>query len=284
VQFHWDRLGNKDENSSCWVRVAQVWAGKRWGASFWPRIGQEVIVAFLEGDPDQPIIVGSIYNADQMPPYLGEGPDGKHRHDPKLSGVKTCSTPGGNGFNEIRFDDTKGKEQLFLRAENTMDVHVNGSQQVSVGGDRGLTVGGSCLQRVEQDKCTDVLGSCIVTAESTHELTAGTELLMGAPNINAHAKLVISLKADQAVFVRGDGGIGLVSGGSFINITPTGIWINAPEVHINSGSEAMQTPKYQYLARVPPASADDAVSGFPSAPGVAIAPPRPKPGPAAGSA
>src|SRR5439155_5175048 len=118
VQFHWDREGKNNVDSSCWIRVAQPWAGKRWGASFWPRIGQEVVVDFLEGDPDQPIITGSVYNADQMPPYLGDGPDGKHRHDPKLSGIKTCSTSGGNGFNEIRFDDTKGKEQLFLRAEN----------------------------------------------------------------------------------------------------------------------------------------------------------------------
>ncbi|TMQ32333.1 MAG: type VI secretion system tip protein VgrG, partial [Planctomycetota bacterium] len=78
VQFHWDREGKNNADSSCWVRVAQVWAGKRWGASFWPRIGQEVIVAFQEGDPDQPIIVGSVYNADQMPPYLGKGLDSKH--------------------------------------------------------------------------------------------------------------------------------------------------------------------------------------------------------------
>src|SRR5467141_2286578 len=73
VQFHWDRQGKYDEGSSCWVRVGQLWAGRRWGASFWPRVGQEVIVTFLEGDPDQPIIVGSVYNADQMPPYLGDG-------------------------------------------------------------------------------------------------------------------------------------------------------------------------------------------------------------------
>ena len=84
VQFHWDRQGKNDTDSSCWVRVAQPVAGRRWGASFWPRIGQEVIVDFLEGDPDQPIIVGSVYNADQMPPYLGDGPDSKHKNDNKV--------------------------------------------------------------------------------------------------------------------------------------------------------------------------------------------------------
>src|SRR5262249_13014228 len=117
VQFHWDRQGKYDANSSCWIRVAQAWAGRRWGTSFWPRIGQEVIVDFLEGDPDQPIIVGSVYNADQMPPYLGKGPDPKHPNDNKLTGVKSNTTLGGVGFNEFRFDDTKDKQQVFIHAE-----------------------------------------------------------------------------------------------------------------------------------------------------------------------
>jgi type VI secretion system secreted protein VgrG len=212
-----------------------------------------------------------------MPPYLGDGPDSKHPHDPKLSGVKTCSTPGGNGFNEIRFDDTKGKEQLFLRAENTMDVHVNGSQQVSVGGDCSLTVGGNCLERVAKNKSTEVLGNIVDGAHGIHEVVAGGDLLMGGKSINLSANLVISLKAGQAVFIKGDGGIGLVAGGSFINIMPDGIWINGPEVHINSGGKAMETPKYDYPEATAPAGADDAVTGFPSAPGARIAPPRPQP-------
>jgi len=104
VQFPWDRQGKNDPDSSCWIRVGQIWAGKRWGASFWPRVGQEVIVAFEEGDPDQPVIVGSVYNADQMPPYLGDGPDPRHKKDNKVSGIKSNTTPGGQGYNEIRFD------------------------------------------------------------------------------------------------------------------------------------------------------------------------------------
>src|SRR5262249_3515229 len=105
VQFHWDREGKHDGSSSCWVRGATPVAGKRWGATHVPRVGQEVVVDFLEGDPDRPIIVGSVYNADQMPPYLGDGPDPHHKHDPKVSGVKSNSTPDGKGFNELRFDD-----------------------------------------------------------------------------------------------------------------------------------------------------------------------------------
>ncbi len=142
VQFHWDREGKNDADSSCWVRVAQPIAGRRWGASFWPRIGQEVIVDFLEGDPDQPIIVGSVYNADQMPPYLGDGPDGKHKNDNKLTGFKSNTTLGGDGFNEWRFDDTKGKEQVFLHAERNMDTRVKNDSMESVGSNKHLTVGG----------------------------------------------------------------------------------------------------------------------------------------------
>jgi len=160
VQFHWDREGKNNADSSCWVRVAQVWAGKRWGTSFWPRIGQEVIVDFLEGDPDQPIIVGSVYNADQMPPYLGQGPDSNHKNDNKVSGVKTNSTKGGVGFNELRFDDTKSKEQIFIHAERNIDTRVKNDCMERILGNRHLIVGaekdgnksGDQLEKIYQDK------------------------------------------------------------------------------------------------------------------------------------
>ena len=142
VQFHWDRDGKNDPKSSCWIRVAQLLAGRRWGSSFLPRIGQEVVVAFEEGDPDCPIVVGVVYNPDQMPPYLGDGPDAKHRNDKNLSGVKSNTTLGGAGFNEWRFDDTKGKEQVFVHAEKDLDVRVKATSRASVGAAAHLTVGG----------------------------------------------------------------------------------------------------------------------------------------------
>jgi type VI secretion system secreted protein VgrG len=142
VQFHWDREGKSNLDSSCWVRVAQPVAGRRWGASFWPRIGQEVVVDFLEGDPDQPIIVGSVYNADQLPPYLGGGLDSKHKNDNKVSGFKTNTTLGGQGYNELRFDDAKGKEQVFVHGERNMDVRVKNESMEQVGSHRHLIVGG----------------------------------------------------------------------------------------------------------------------------------------------
>ncbi|WP_419807510.1 type VI secretion system Vgr family protein [Sphingomonas sp.] len=160
VQFYWDRVHQKNENSSCRIRVAQPVAGKRWGASFWPRIGQEVVVSFLEGDPDQPLVIGSVYNGDNKPPYLGGGPDPKHAKDPNVSGFKTNSTPGGKGFSELRFDDTAGKEQVFLRSQATLDVQVLGTSNESVGGDHNTSIGwekdgrrgGDHRQLVHQDQ------------------------------------------------------------------------------------------------------------------------------------
>jgi type VI secretion system secreted protein VgrG len=144
-QFHWDREGKSDADSSCWIRVTQPWAGKRWGAFFIPRIGQEIIIDFLEGDPDQPIGVGCVYNPDQAHPYLGDGPDTSnrqnHKQDPKLCGVKTNTTPGGVGFNEWRFDDTKGQEQVWIHAEKDKDLRVKNDRRELIIHDTHLIVG-----------------------------------------------------------------------------------------------------------------------------------------------
>ncbi len=117
VQFHWDRLGKKDDKSSCWVRVSQGWAGKGWGAFFLPRIGQEVVVTFLDGDPDRPLVTGAVYNAEQVVPYSLPG-------DMTKSTVKTKSTTkgGANDFNELRFEDKKGNEEIYLQAQKDMKV------------------------------------------------------------------------------------------------------------------------------------------------------------------
>lgn len=136
LQFHWDRYGQSDENSSCWVRVSQTWAGKNWGAMHIPRIGQEVIVEFLEGDPDRPIVTGRVYNGEQIPPY--SLPANKTQ-----SGVKSRSSKGGSGanFNEIRMEDKKGEEQLYIHAEKNQDNIVENDETTSVGHDRTETVG-----------------------------------------------------------------------------------------------------------------------------------------------
>ena len=218
VQFHWDRLGKKDADSSCWIRVAQQWAGKRWGASFWPRIGQEVVVDFLEGDPDQPIIVGSVYNADQMPPYLGDGLDSKHKNDNKLTGVKSNTTKGGAGFNEWRFDDTKGKEQIFMHAERNMDVRVKNESMERVVANRHLIVGnekdgkksGDQKEKIFQDKHLHVLRHQQEKIEGNAYLTIGKGQADGGNHLIVIEKSRFEHIGDQEQL--------LVDGGQFVSI------------------------------------------------------------------
>jgi type VI secretion system secreted protein VgrG len=134
IQFHWDRQGKLNEDSSCWVRVSQLWAGPQWGRMFLPRIGQEVVVDFIEGDPDRPIITGRLYNGANLVPY--ELPAEKTK-----STIKSNSSLGGDGYNELRFEDEKNKEQLFVHAERNMDVHVKNDSFENILHDRHQTIG-----------------------------------------------------------------------------------------------------------------------------------------------
>ena len=151
VQFHWDRDEPRNADSSCWVRVATSWAGRQWGAIHIPRIGHEVVVDFLEGDPDQPIIVGSVYNADQMPPYTL--PDNKTQ-----SGIKSRSTANGgpSNYNEFRFEDKKGKEQVLLHAEKDLSTTVENDESRSVGHDRSTEIGHDDTLHVAHDETITV--------------------------------------------------------------------------------------------------------------------------------
>jgi type VI secretion system secreted protein VgrG len=151
VQFHWDRYGKRDENSSCWVRVSHPWAGSNWGMVAIPRIGQEVIVDFLEGDPDQPMITGRVYNADQMPPYDLPA-------NATQSGVKSRSSKGGAGANanEIRMEDKKGSEQLLIHAEKNQDIEVENDETHWVGHDRKKTIDNDETTLVKHDRTETV--------------------------------------------------------------------------------------------------------------------------------
>ena len=167
VQFHWDRYGKADENSSCWMRVSQSWAGKQWGAIYLPRIGQEVIVEFLEGDPDRPLITGRVYNGEAMPPY--DLPAEKTK-----STLKSNSSKGGGGFNEIRFEDKKGDEQVFIHAEKDEDIRVKNDAREWIGNERHLTVKKDQLELVEGDKHSTVKGDRLSTVKGDHgETTKG---------------------------------------------------------------------------------------------------------------
>jgi type VI secretion system secreted protein VgrG len=153
VHFHWDRQGPKTDKSSCWVRVSHPWAGKNFGAVHIPRIGQEVIVGFLEGDPDQPIITGRVYNAEQMPPW--ELPANATQ-----SGILTRSSKGGGygNANAIRFEDKAGSEQVWIHAEKNQDIEVENDETHWVGHDRSKTIDHDETTQVKHDR-TETVGN-----------------------------------------------------------------------------------------------------------------------------
>lgn len=165
VQFHWDRYGAFDENSSCWIRVSQLWAGKEWGGIHIPRITQEVLVSFLEGDPDRPVITGRVYNDENKPPYSLEA-------NKTQSGIKSRSSKGGgpDNFNEIRMEDKKGSEELYIHAEKNHTNITENDRSEDVGHDRSLHVGHDKSEKIDNNKT--------ITVDGTH-----TETIKKATNI-----------------------------------------------------------------------------------------------------
>ena len=164
VQFPWDREGKYDADSSCWIRVATIWAGKGWGVIHIPRIGQEVVVDFLEGDPDQPIIIGSVYNADHMPP-------GKLPKEGMVSGLMSRSTPGAgpSNFNGMRANDTKGKESLTVQAEYDMTTLVKHDDKQTVVLDRKIDVTGKHDETITKNTTITIL-----EGKYSHDVQKGT--------------------------------------------------------------------------------------------------------------
>ncbi|MBP9752996.1 MAG: type VI secretion system tip protein VgrG [Proteobacteria bacterium] len=133
VKFHWDFRGTEDEKSSCWIRVAQNWAGSQWGGVVIPRIGMEVVVSFMDGDPDRPLVMGCVYNGEQKPPYASK--------DPTKSTFKTSSSKGDDGNNELRFDDKKDHEEIYIHAQKDMNIEIEDSRtEEIIEGDDSLTI------------------------------------------------------------------------------------------------------------------------------------------------
>nr|WP_253902910.1 type VI secretion system tip protein TssI/VgrG [Corallococcus exiguus] len=216
VQFHWDRKGARDETSSCFLRVAQVWAGLGWGSVFLPRIGMEVLVDFLEGDPDRPIVVGSVYNGKNTPPYAL--PEHKTR-----STIKTSSSKGGDGFNELRFEDAKDAEEIFLHAQkdfNEVVLHnhstsvkasqtnsVDGSQTETVGGDQSMTVHGQRTKTVDKDETTTVKGKRTETVAQDEKITiqaTRTEEVTGQETLTLHGGRDSTVNTLEKLVVTGN--------------------------------------------------------------------------------
>lgn len=202
VQFHWDRYGKRDENSSCWVRVSQAWAGKNWGSIHIPRIGQEVIVSFLEGDPDCPIITGRVYNAAEMPPY--ELPANQTQ-----SGIKSRSTKSGStdNFNEIRFEDKKGSEQLYIHAEKNQDIVVENDETHSVGHDRKKDIGNDETTTVGHDRDESVGNNETITigVNRTEKVGSNETITIGANrkiNVGASENATVARQRTHTVGIN----------------------------------------------------------------------------------
>ena len=225
VKFPWDRSEKEDENSSCWIRVAQVWAGQAWGAMFIPRIGQEVVVEFLEGDPDRPLVTGRVYNAETTVPY--PLPDNKTR-----STIKSNSSQGGGGFNELRFEDKKDNEEVFFHAQKDYNRVVLNNETIKVKkdstttiqeGSRALTVQqGNDAHEVTQGNQSIKVGQgnqivTISTGDQTTHVTAGTS----------------TLEAGQKILLK--------VGGNSIEITQQGITIKGVQVKVTADTTLEMT-------------------------------------------
>ena len=172
LQFHWDRYGKKDENSSCWIRVSQVHAGKGFGGVDIPRMGEEVIVSFEEGDPDRPIVTGRVYNGDNKAP---NGLPAKKM----VSGLKSNSTPGGGGDNTIMLDDTKGKEQILIHGQYNMDTTVDNNQTTTVHNNRTDKIDVDDSETVGGKQTIHVVGNQKTNVDANRDETVGgTETIM----------------------------------------------------------------------------------------------------------
>lgn len=217
VQFHWDRLGKVDEGSSCWVRVAQASAGKEWGGIQIPRIGNEVVVNFLEGNPDRPLITGSVYNASNKPPYALPA-------NQTQSGIKTRSSKGGNAdnFNEIRLEDKKGSEQIFIQAEKDFELLVKNDRKKTIQHDEITIVEHDRTETVEHNEKITIKGSRHEAVHGNEKITisgkreeevkgdekitiAGklAEAIAGDVNIDLGAKLTENIGADVSISIGG---------------------------------------------------------------------------------
>lgn len=209
VQFHWDRDGKHDDNSSCWIRVSQLWVGNGWGGFHLPRVGQEVLVDFLEGDPDRPIIIGQLHNGVNRPPY--PLPAQRSR-----SCIKSSSTPGGEGYNELRFEDRKGEEEVFIHAERRQVNRVEEDSREWVGQDRHVEVGRDRFETVSRDQQLTVRGAVTVTVGADfQQKVAGKHTLQAGQEIHLAAGGELVLEAGAQITMQ--------VGGSQIIINPGGI-------------------------------------------------------------
>ncbi|MBB60064.1 MAG: type VI secretion system tip protein VgrG [Pseudomonas sp.] len=255
VQFHWDREGQADDKTSCWLRVSSSWAGDRYGGIAIPRIGMEVLVTFLEGDPDQPLVTGCLYHAEHVVPY--ELPANKTR-----TVFKTLSSPGGGSYNELRIEDRKGAEQIYLHAQRDWDENIEHDQKIRVGHERHDTVGANSYSEYKAeehrtthgDRKNEVRANDHLTIGNSQHLRIGTGQFVEAGNeIHYYAGSKVVIDAGMELSASG--------GGSFLKLDPSGVTLSGSTIRMNSGGAAGKGAGIQVQAPARPNAADTDQAG-----------------------
>ena len=268
VQFFWDRYGK----TSCWARVSTPWAGKGYGFQNMPRIGEEVLVQFIEGDPDRPVVVGRVHNAQNMPPFQLPA-------SANFTGLKTQSIDSGGKsvsgkWNELRFDDTDGKEQIYLQAQFNHDKRVLNDDKTWIGNESHFYVKGDAFAKYDGDHHVQttgdhnesVTGKLSLNITSDIHLKSGTKFLVDGGD-------EVHLKADKKVVIESTTMVSLVCGGNFITIGPSGVDIKGAMVNVNTGGSKGDGSD---ISPQPPKAGKDAMTstgGSPTAQPTAPTPP-----------
>jgi type VI secretion system secreted protein VgrG len=257
VQFWWDRTRPPNQTDNTLLRVAQAWAGSGWGTYFWPRINDEVLIDFIDGDPDAPIVVGSLYNGVNKPKY---NPATEYTR----SGVLTRSSKGGGAANanELRFEDKAGGEQIFLNAEKDMDHRIERDYRKYVGGKDSLIVKGCRYEKITGDRHSGILGNCAANVGQNYSLYVGENQAEEVGiNYSLSAGSEVHVKAGMMLIVESGLEICLKAAGSSITIGPTGVNISGALTMIEGvGSSIVATPG-TIIVPESPDEADDGTKG-----------------------
>ncbi|WP_394125609.1 type VI secretion system tip protein TssI/VgrG [Vibrio hepatarius] len=240
LHFPWDRYSNGDEHSSCWVRVSQSWAGSQYGMVALPRVGQEVIVSFLNGDPDQPIVTGRTYNANNPAPY--ELPEHKTKT------VFRTETYQGSGFNELSFEDQAGREQIYIHGQKDFKAKVKNDVNTVVHNDHHLLVENDQFGQIVQDKHLTIDGESRVNIKGNMNEVLDSNLNQQlGEKICAEAGREISFKSGAKIVVEAGAEITLKAGGSFVTVDGSGVSLSGPAINLNAGGSAGQGSAYSGL-------------------------------------
>ncbi|ENQ8617099.1 type VI secretion system tip protein VgrG [Vibrio fluvialis] len=251
LHFPWDRYSNGDEHSSCWVRVSQGWAGSQYGMIAIPRIGHEVIVSFLNGDPDQPIVTGRTYHATNTAPYT--------LPDNKTKTVLRTETHQGQGYNELSLEDQAGSEQIYLHAQKDFDGLIENDHTRVIKHDKHLTVENDRFTQIKNNQHLTVGGESreSVTGNRTLMVEGSLHVKTGSVWVN-ESGTEVHIKAGQKVVIEAGSEITVKAGGSFVKVDPAGVHLSGAGVNLNSGGSPGSGSGFSGQAATLPGNLDDA--------------------------